>query len=147
VCRLSGGFAANAIPDTALVEGTFRCLSPGEGPHLERELFAEAQAAAKALGARVNATWHRGYRFPVINEKSAVDELVSASEHFSLAKAPTMASEDFAHMLQKVPGAMAWLGLGKKQPGLHASCFDFPDEALAPGIQLVTRLMLGHGKS
>ena len=43
-----------------------------------------------------------------------------------------MASEDFAFMLQRRPGAYVWLGTGGAAP-LHNPYYDFNDAALALG--------------
>lgn len=50
--------------------------------------------------------------------------------------APSMAAEDFAFMLQQVPGAYIWLGAGRtgENPGLHSPRFDFNDAILADGV-------------
>ena len=42
---------------------------------------------------------------------------------------PSMASEDFAFMLNACPGNYVWLGAGDG-PNLHSPLYDFNDEAL-----------------
>ena len=60
---------------------------------------------------------------------------------------PSMGGEDFAFMLQKVPGAYLWLGQGggPSACALHNPSYDFNDELLPVGaslwVQLVERLM------
>ena len=48
---------------------------------------------------------------------------------------PSMASEDFAYMLQACPGAYAWIGTDGAQRSLplHNPGYDFNDEALPVG--------------
>src|SRR6202012_5604860 len=56
---------------------------------------------------------------------------------------PSMGSEDFAFMLQAVPGCYLWLGAGRtgNNPGLHSPQYDFNDEALRPGTELWVSLV------
>jgi hippurate hydrolase len=54
-----------------------------------------------------------------------------------------MVSEDFAFMLQDVPGCYLWLGAGRSDNdhGLHSSHYDFNDELLPLGIALWVSLV------
>lgn len=56
---------------------------------------------------------------------------------------PSMASEDFAFMLDARPGAYAWLGARREgeNPGLHSPRFDFNDALIPQGARLWTRLI------
>jgi metal-dependent amidase/aminoacylase/carboxypeptidase family protein len=49
------------------------------------------------------------------------------------------ASEDFARLLQHIPGCFAFLGNGHSKP-LHNSSYDFNDEALHSGVQFFVEL-------
>ena len=50
--------------------------------------------------------------------------------------APSMGAEDFAYMLEKIPGSYIWLGAGEGKSGcmLHNSKYDFNDDILPLGI-------------
>ncbi len=56
------------------------------------------------------------------------------------------AHEDFALYLERVPGALLWLGIANPQKGiaslLHAPDFDVDEDALVIGVQVVTRVLL-----
>ena len=56
---------------------------------------------------------------------------------------PTVASEDFACMLQEVPGCYIWLGTGcaASPMKLHDQCFDFNDAMLPVGASLFAKLV------
>jgi hippurate hydrolase len=54
---------------------------------------------------------------------------------------PSMGGEDFAFMLEKVPGAYVWLGIGDV-PGLHTPQFIFDEEIMPRGSALLTALAL-----
>ena len=53
-----------------------------------------------------------------------------------------MGSEDFADMLQAVPGAYIWLGQGseQKRAALHTPGYDFNDEVLPTGAALLASI-------
>jgi metal-dependent amidase/aminoacylase/carboxypeptidase family protein len=59
-----------------------------------------------------------------------------------LLDAPAATSEDFAFMLQRVPGAYIWLGsrVGDHSPPLHDPAFDFNDDVLPVGAALLATL-------
>jgi hippurate hydrolase len=56
---------------------------------------------------------------------------------------PTMGAEDFAFMLQKRPGAYAWIGNGPGDGGciLHNPHYDFNDDILPLGASYWVRLV------
>ena len=51
-----------------------------------------------------------------------------------------MASEDFADMLQIVPGAYCWLGMDEGPP-LHSPDYRFDDDIIPLGAALLARLV------
>lgn len=53
-----------------------------------------------------------------------------------------MASEDFAFLLEKVPGAYGWIGNGASDGGrnLHSPHYDFNDAILPLGVQFFVEL-------
>jgi metal-dependent amidase/aminoacylase/carboxypeptidase family protein len=53
---------------------------------------------------------------------------------------PRMGSEDFADMLQAVPGAYVWLGQAPG-PGLHNPAYQFDDAILPLGAALLARIV------
>ncbi|MCC6305850.1 MAG: M20/M25/M40 family metallo-hydrolase, partial [Rhodobacteraceae bacterium] len=52
----------------------------------------------------------------------------------------TLGGEDFAFMLNEVPGAMISIGNGDTA-GVHHPAYDFDDEALAWGVSFWTALV------
>ena len=64
---------------------------------------------------------------------------------------PSMGAEDFSYMLERVPGAMVWLGNGggREAVSLHNSRYDFNDMAIPFGVSFFVRTVerfLGDGK-
>ena len=56
---------------------------------------------------------------------------------------PSMGSEDFAFMLERVPGCYVWLGTSKQEdtPGLHSPRYDFNDDLVPQGVELWVSLV------
>ncbi|HRM75838.1 MAG TPA: amidohydrolase, partial [Paracoccus sp. (in: a-proteobacteria)] len=48
--------------------------------------------------------------------------------------APLGASEDFAYMLERVPGAYINIGIGEKAPFVHTPRYDFNDAIIPDGV-------------
>jgi metal-dependent amidase/aminoacylase/carboxypeptidase family protein len=63
---------------------------------------------------------------------------------------PQMAAEDFSFVLQKVPGAMLWLGVKKPewpQPKpVHTATFDIDESALPIGSSALAGVALDYLK-
>ena len=90
-----------------------------------------------------------GEPYPFLNNDPAMAEFVKdtvrevfGDAHLNVPAHASMASEDFAFYLQKVPGAFLFLGNNPdpatKYPGLHSPHFNFCDEALPYGIELLS---------
>ncbi|HOQ29301.1 MAG TPA: hydrolase, partial [Armatimonadota bacterium] len=68
-------------------------------------------------------------------------ELLGAENVAEIAT-PSMGGEDFSLYLEQVPGALFRLGVGPGRPALHASTFDFNDDALATGMLMLAGYVL-----
>ena len=139
--HISAGVAANAIPREGVLRGTLRVLDKNvwqQAPDLVRRLV---DGLVAPYGALATVTYVRGVP-PVVNEPAANAVLTAAvtSTLGAAAAVPTLQSlggEDFSWYLEKVPGAMARLGV--RPPGtersldLHQSAFDVDEDAIAVG--------------
>ena len=61
------------------------------------------------------------------------------ARHVDTDPMPSMGSEDFAFMLQAKPGCYIWLGGGRgpDTPNLHNPHYDFNDDTLRVGRELL----------
>jgi amidohydrolase len=151
--RVVSGHASNVIPQHAELSGTVRCLDL-PGWHRAPDLVEEAVEEVAALHrAKADITYVRGVP-PVVND-AAVTELLRAA-HAVRRGADTvedteqsLGGEDFSWYLERVPGAMARLGV--RRPGetvshdLHRGDFDVDEEAVAVGVELFTAAALIDG--
>jgi hippurate hydrolase len=131
------GSACNIIPDEAVLEISLRATDPAVRSKLCQRLETIAHAQAASYGAEARIDWQVGY--PVTMNDPAATELAASvvrdtfgAGAFAPLDKPMMGSEDFAFMLEKVPGAYLFLGNGDSA-GLHTSRYDFNDSLLERG--------------
>lgn len=145
VTRIQAGTAWNVSPETAVLSGTARWFSTEAGDTLEAGLGRIAHAIASAHDCTAEIDYQR--RYPAtVNTAREAETLAAAAPAAGLSAAdggPSMASEDFAFMLQSRPGAYAWLGARREgeNPGLHSPRFDFNDALIPQGAALWNALI------
>jgi amidohydrolase len=145
---IESGSAFNVIPDRATLKGTYRSLSEETRAMLERRMAEVAEGTARAHGCTARCDFHRGY--PVtMNDDGAVARFEDVARRtlgaarVSELAAPVMGGEDFAFFGPHVPCCYWALGLapgGRPLPPLHAPDFDFNDDAIAVGVEVMCRL-------
>ena len=127
VARIAAGTTDNVIADCCELSGTMRTLSPKARARLKAEIRQLAQGIAAAHGLSAEVRIEEG--FPVtICDPRAVDfgEAVTAElfgdQAFHRMKTPIMGAEDFAYVLEKVPGAMFFIGVAHEGADLASCC-------------------------
>jgi amidohydrolase len=148
VTVIEAGSAFNVIPGSARLKGTLRSLSEETRCLVERRVEAIAHGIAQAHGCRATCDLQRGY--PVtVNHPQAVARFESVARatlgpsRVHHMAAPVMGGEDFAFYGAHVPSCYWTLGLapgGAPYPPLHAPDFDFNDDAIATGVELMCSL-------
>ena len=140
VCRIAGGELANVIPDEVVLEGTARALDMNVAAALESGLREVVDAVSRAHRTSCEIDYRLSYPVtfnapePTALARRVIRETVGEGRFVELA-ASSMEAEDFAYYLQRYPGVYVKLGTGENCPALHNSKFDFPDAALAAGIE------------
>jgi hippurate hydrolase len=145
--QIHAGDTWNVIPETCIIRGTTRWFDEPVGDTIEMRIAELSNSIAAAFGCSVKLRYER--RFPAtVNEPKAAHFVRSVADSccpgLSVVNAPpSSGSEDFAFMLQAVPGCYVWLGAGRKDAnhGLHSPYYDFNDEVLPLGIQLWVSLV------
>lgn len=150
ITRLSAGTTSNVIPATANLLGTIRSVSERAraAAHEGVRRVAEGIGAAHDVAVKVHVL--PGY--PVtVNEPRFTDfargvtsELLGERAVADLP-APVMGAEDFSYVLQRVPGAIVFLGVrppGERAEPIHSSRMTIDEDALANGVALHTALAL-----
>ncbi|GIV17191.1 MAG: peptidase M20 [Armatimonadota bacterium] len=148
VTQFHAGNTYNVLPEEIHLAGTVRCLREESRSRVRQRTGQLVDAIAQAWHLAGRFEWHDGV--PVLwNDQTVITRIARAAEEaFGREKViwlehPLMGAEDFACFAQAVPSAMFFLGLGEVADW-HTACFDFPDEALAPGVEMFVRLALAE---
>ncbi|MFL6141504.1 MAG: M20 family metallopeptidase [Labedaea sp.] len=145
VGRITAGTTTNIIPETAELEGTLRCMSEASRARMHEEVTRICEHTGAAYGCRVAVEIRPGYP-PTINDGAVADRVIDlagavlGARHGATLVNPLMAAEDFSYVLQRVPGALAFLGACP--PGVepqdaapnHSNRVHFDESALANGV-------------
>ncbi|WP_108259910.1 amidohydrolase [Mangrovicoccus ximenensis] len=144
VTQIHSGSAYNVCPDRAVLSGTCRWFGAEAGDIIEERVRRVAAAEAAAQGCTANIDYQRRYPATINSapEASLARDVAAEMGLDTAMTGPSMASEDFAFMLNEVPGAYLWLGAGREgvNPGLHSAKFDFNDAVLPAGAEFWVRL-------
>jgi amidohydrolase len=144
MCVFQAGTTDNVIPQTALLRGTARSLTPQVRDLVERRLHEVVEGTAKLYGATAKLTYKRDY--PVTRNHAqqagfaaSVAATIVGKERVNDHVAPVMGAEDFSFMLEERPGAFIFVGNGDTA-GLHHPAYDFNDETIPVGTSYWVRL-------
>ncbi len=140
VGALHAGKANNVIPATATLELSVRALDREVRATLERRIKALVSAQAESFGVTARIDWRAGYSVLVNTPtetafaRDVATELVGADK-VTLQGPPLTGSEDFAFMLERVPGSYVLIGNGVGEGGcmVHNPGYDFNDRNIAVG--------------
>ena len=157
--QISAGTTDNVIPDTALLFGTMRTLSAATRLKLHDGLPRLAQGIAAAHGASATVEIIPGVPVTDCDGRAvALGETVTkrlfGEDAWATLANPIMGAEDFAYVLEKVPGAMFFLGVAEQGSdwraccGLHSTHMHLDESAMARGAALhaaIAEQYLAHG--
>ena len=151
IARIEGGTAHNVIADRAVLKGTMRTLSAGHRVKLHEAISKLATGIAEAHGLSADVTILEGFPVTVCDGR-AVDlgERVSRElfgpAGFQRLGEPIMGAEDFAYVLEKVPGAMFFLGVAHEGAdwqhccGIHSPRMVLDESVMPHGAALLAGL-------
>jgi hippurate hydrolase len=147
VGAFNAGTACNIIPEKAVLEISVRSCSDKVRRKLAERVPQIIKGVAEAHGCAASVDYEIGYPATVNQAaetalaRSVAAELKGSHPIVDL-EASTMISEDFAYMLEAVPGCYFMLGNGdaESQPMLHSPDYDFNDELLVPAAAMFGRL-------
>ncbi|MBU3650663.1 MAG: amidohydrolase [Limnohabitans sp.] len=144
VGALNAGQANNVIPEHATLALSVRALDPQVRVQLKERIHALVAQQAASFGVKSEVDWRPGYAVLVNSEPETVRASRVASALFGPEKvvsqgAPLTASEDFAFMLERVPGSYFFVGNGGPgTPGacmVHNPAYDFNDQLIEPAAR------------
>ncbi|MFG3252374.1 amidohydrolase [Streptomyces sp. NPDC048172] len=148
--RIEAGHACNVIPQRAELSGTLRCLDLATWREAPDLVHAAVDEVATLHRAKCELNYVRGVP-PVVNEPGVTALLREAmTARFGAdsveSTEQSLGGEDFSWYLERVPGAMARLGV--RPPGdrrardLHQGDFDADEAAIPTAVDLLTAAVL-----
>jgi hippurate hydrolase len=145
VCTVKAGDAFNVIPQTAMLLGTVRTLSPEVRDLAETRIRAIVENVCAAFGAKAEVDYDRGYPVTMNDPDKTefmanVARAVAGEDAIDTTILPLMGAEDFSYMLEQRPGAYIFLGNGDTA-GVHHPAYDFNDEASPYGVSLWAKIV------
>jgi amidohydrolase len=153
ITKIAAGTTNNVIPETAIMEGTLRTLSEPVRTLLHEEIRRVCRHTALAYGCSAAVEIEPGYPVTVNDEAAArrltdVATTVLGRNRVSAMPTPIMGAEDFSYVLQRVPGALAFLGACPPRvdptsaPPNHSNRVVFDEAAMAVGSAVYAALAL-----
>jgi len=145
VTRIEAGEAYNVVPDRAVIRGSARWFKPEVLRIIQGNLQRVASSVAAAFGATAEVDFRTIFT-PLVNwadETRFVADVAAelvGDANVNRDRDLIMASEDFAFMLGKVPGAYIHMGNGSSA-NLHNPSYEFNDQALPYAAALYVGLV------
>lgn len=147
VTKIHGGDAHNIIPGQVRLGGAIRCFDKALRETVRRRFTDIVDGVCSALAAVATIEFINEYpavlNWPGETELAArAAATVVGDANVDAAAAPVMGSEDFAYMLERVPGAYVFIGNGAGEGvcGIHNPGYDFNDAILPLGASYWARL-------
>lgn len=154
VGALHAGQANNVIPALATLELSVRALDAEVRRLLEQRIKALVAAQAESFGVTAEIDWRPGYcvlvnSVPETDFARQVARDLVGPERVTLQGPALTGSEDFAFMLEKIPGSYLLIGNGDGDSAgacmVHNPAYDFNDDNIAIGaaywVALVERYL------
>ena len=144
ICEFHAGNARNVIPQSAVLRGTVRTLTPKVRDLMEKRVREVVTGVAQMTGARIDLDYSRNYPV-VMNHPEQTEIAIRAAKEVAgdanvHEMPPMMGGEDFAYMLEARPGAFIFVGNGDSA-GLHHPAYNFNDEAIVYGTSFFIKVV------
>jgi amidohydrolase len=152
VGSIKAGTTNNVIPETATILGTIRAVSEETRRTILEGLERVSEHVAAAHGCASSIQMVAEPYPPVVNSKSGSDLMLQVAssilgqDHSLEMPTPIMGAEDWSFVMQKIPGAIAFLGAqppgdGPIEPN-HSNRMVIDESAMASGIAMHSALAL-----
>jgi amidohydrolase len=119
--HIEAGNTWNVIPETALLEGTFRAYGDEKLDAIARRLEDVSRGIAAANLTDIDFS-HRVYTSATNNDPALVDMVIKIAKSLGLETVPSlpnMGGEDFALYQKKIPGVFWTIGIGSPEGHHH----------------------------
>ena len=155
VTTIQAGTAYNVIPETASIQGTLRAVSAKTRSNVHSYINQVANGIASAHGLVAEVDIELGYPVTVNDHQFAgfasdVATAILGDQKVIQMPNPVMAAEDFSYVLERLPGAMMFLGGTSPDKNTataapnHSNHVVFDEDAMAVGASLYSAMALRH---
>ncbi|MCC7395182.1 MAG: amidohydrolase [Sphingomonadaceae bacterium] len=145
--KIAAGTTDNVIPEFADMLGTIRTLSPERRADVQARITTIAEHIALAHGASASTQFTEGFPVTLCDSRAVafgarVIADMFGENAFVHMPAPMMGGEDFSYVLNKVPGAMFFLGASHEGDdwrhccGLHSNHMVMDEKIMARGAAI-----------
>lgn len=153
--KVEGGTQYNVIPDQVILEGSIRALDESVRQYIARRIRGMSTAIAATFGGSCECEIIWGAP-PVVNDEAmaelaaaSVSDLFEPKDIINNFPIPNLGGEDFAHYLQKVPGAFFFLSSSNPEKGTdvphHNPRFNIDEDVMWKGsvafVKIVNRFL------
>lgn len=155
IAKIAAGTTTNVVPEDAKLSGTLRTVDEKTRADVHEGIERVATGIAAAHGCGAEVEIKKGYPVTVNHPRFAafaVDvfgDLVGPAA-VSTMDAPVMGAEDWSYVLQRVPGAMAFLGVcpdgdhPRAAHSCHSNRMRLDEDAMAVGIAAHAAVALSY---
>jgi hippurate hydrolase len=152
VANIAAGTTFNVIPEVATMRGTIRTVSEQTRKQVVGDLRGLVEGIARAHGAAAELQVWEGYPVTANDHDFAAFALGLARDLVGERRAVElpnafMGAEDFSYVLERLPGAMVFLGVrpqGVARPAPnHSNRMVLDEDAMATGIAMHAAVALG----
>jgi hippurate hydrolase len=155
IAHVEAGTTNNIIPETAFLEGTIRTTSEENRAAVHADIRRVVDGICSAHGVAGELEIEPGYPVTINDEAftafaADVAREVAGADAVREMRDPIMGAEDFSYVLQRVPGAMFFLGAldpaedPATAPQNHSNKVRHHEAAMAVGAAVYTGVALGH---
>jgi amidohydrolase len=151
ITQIHAGNTWNAIPESVVLRGTFRCFSSTVQTTIASKITQLVNGICGGYDVSADIRFNpenAGYPVTFNSEAETAIALKAAqavvgANCVNQQPTPSMGSEDFAFMLQEKPGCYIWIGNGSSKNSclLHNPHYDFNDEILPVGAAYWVKLV------
>ncbi len=152
ITRIHAGKALNVIPKEVEFAGSIRCINRDDRTYLRRQVEKTTRHFAALYNAEIDFELYEGA--PAVSNDPGLIDTVNETivERFGKeaifeVPVPSMGSEDFAHYLDHIPGALIRVGTSdgpSTSYQLHDSRFDIAESMLPIATDMVSDMLINH---
>lgn len=146
---VNGGSKENLVVDNTIMTATIRSLSSEAMARAKERMERIVRDICSAYECDYKITYHEDIPLTFNSEEmynlavKAAEKIVGRDDIVNIK--PTMASEDFAIIMQNVPSFMYWFGsgiVGEENQALHHSCYHAADSGIKTASEVLASAVI-----